>query len=166
MRLHTGVYGHRERVCTERWLWEKNPLPHRRIEPASAACRSDALTNWATSPFPFCLYVVGQNSPILSKRETYPAHTVGGNSPMTFTLWNFSWHSPGVKIHPWHPLWKCGRIFTRSVRRAEIWLCGNFFKLFISPAYLISCQHAEKRQIDKVVKFYWCSSNIVEVLTF
>ena len=29
---------------------EKNPLPHRGIEPASAACRSDALTNWATSP--------------------------------------------------------------------------------------------------------------------
>ena len=43
MRLHTGAYGHRKRVCTERWLWEKNPLQHRGIEPASAACRSDAL---------------------------------------------------------------------------------------------------------------------------
>ena len=43
MRLHTGVYGHRKRVCTEGWLWEKNPLPHRGIEPVSAACRSDAL---------------------------------------------------------------------------------------------------------------------------
>ena len=32
--------------------WEKNPLPHRGIEPASAACRSDALTNWATFPLP------------------------------------------------------------------------------------------------------------------
>ena len=40
---HGGVYGHRKRVCTESWLWEKNPLPHRGIEPASAACRSDAL---------------------------------------------------------------------------------------------------------------------------
>ena len=25
--------------------WEKNPLPHQGIEPASAACRSDALIN-------------------------------------------------------------------------------------------------------------------------
>ena len=43
MRFHTGVYRHRERVCTESGLWEKNPLLHRGIEPASAACRSDAL---------------------------------------------------------------------------------------------------------------------------
>ena len=32
-----------KRVCTESWLWEKNPLPHRGIEPASVVCRSDAL---------------------------------------------------------------------------------------------------------------------------
>ena len=38
------------RVCTESRLWEKNPLPHRGIEPASDMCWSDALTNWATSP--------------------------------------------------------------------------------------------------------------------
>ena len=37
------MYGHRKRVCTESWLWEKNPFPHRGIELASAACRSDAL---------------------------------------------------------------------------------------------------------------------------
>ena len=29
------LYGHRERVCTESWLWEKNPLPYRGLEPAS-----------------------------------------------------------------------------------------------------------------------------------
>ena len=29
--------------CTEGWLWEENPLPHRGIEPASTACQSDAL---------------------------------------------------------------------------------------------------------------------------
>ena len=29
--------------------WEKNPVPHWGIEPASAAWWSDALTNWATS---------------------------------------------------------------------------------------------------------------------
>ena len=36
MRLHTGVYGHRKRVCAENGLCEKNPFPHRGIESASA----------------------------------------------------------------------------------------------------------------------------------
>ena len=40
----------RKRAFTEGWPWEKNPLPHWGIEPASAAWQSDALTNWATSP--------------------------------------------------------------------------------------------------------------------
>ena len=34
-----------KRVCTESWLWKKNPLPHREIEPAFVRCS----TNWATS---------------------------------------------------------------------------------------------------------------------
>ena len=38
-----GVYGHPKRVCTESWLWDKNPLLHRGLEPASAACWSNAL---------------------------------------------------------------------------------------------------------------------------
>ena len=51
MRLHTGVYTvTRKRVCTESWLCEKNSLPHRGIEPTSAAWWCDALTNWPTSP--------------------------------------------------------------------------------------------------------------------
>ena len=43
--MHIEVYGHRKRVCFESGLWErkKNPLPHRGIERASAAYRSDAL---------------------------------------------------------------------------------------------------------------------------
>ena len=32
-----------KRVCTESWLWEKDHLPHWGIEPASVACRPDAL---------------------------------------------------------------------------------------------------------------------------
>ena len=44
-----GCTDTRKRVCAESWLWEENPLPHRGIEPASAAWRSDSLTNWATS---------------------------------------------------------------------------------------------------------------------
>ena len=38
-----GLYGHRKRVCTGSWLSEINPLPHRGIEPVSAARRSDAI---------------------------------------------------------------------------------------------------------------------------
>ena len=32
-----------KRICTESWLWEKNPLPHQGMKPASAACRPNAL---------------------------------------------------------------------------------------------------------------------------
>ena len=43
-----GLYGHRQRVCTEGWLWETNSLPHRGLDqPASAKLRlglqSDAV---------------------------------------------------------------------------------------------------------------------------
>ena len=41
-----GLYGHRERVCTGSWLWEKKPMPHLGLEPASVlrlAFQSDAL---------------------------------------------------------------------------------------------------------------------------
>ena len=40
-----GLYGHRKRICAESWLWgeKKNSFPHRGTEPASVACRSDAL---------------------------------------------------------------------------------------------------------------------------
>ena len=41
-----GLYGHRKRVCTESWPWEKNPLPDRGLEPASVlplAFQSGAL---------------------------------------------------------------------------------------------------------------------------
>ena len=38
-----GLFGHCKTVCTESWLWEKNPLLHRGIEPASAACQFNTL---------------------------------------------------------------------------------------------------------------------------
>ena len=41
---HGGCTDTRKRVCTESLLWEKNPLLHEGIEPASDACRSDALS--------------------------------------------------------------------------------------------------------------------------
>ena len=38
-----GVYRCHKRVCTENWLWEKNPFLHQWIEPVLVACWSDAL---------------------------------------------------------------------------------------------------------------------------
>ena len=46
------VYAQHKRVSTESCLWEKNPLQHWGIEPASAACRSDALPT-ELHPHPF-----------------------------------------------------------------------------------------------------------------
>ena len=51
-----GCMDTRKRVCTESWLWEKNPLLHWGIKPVSVVWWSDALTNWATTspPIPTC----------------------------------------------------------------------------------------------------------------
>ena len=40
---YMGVYGHRKRFCAESWQWEKNPLLHQGIKPASVACQSNIL---------------------------------------------------------------------------------------------------------------------------
>ena len=47
------LYGHRKRVCTESGLWEKNPLPHLGLEPASVlrlAFQLDALPTELSPP--------------------------------------------------------------------------------------------------------------------
>ena len=41
------------RACTQSWLWEKNPLLHQGIEPASVACWSDTLPT-ELHPSPSC----------------------------------------------------------------------------------------------------------------
>ena len=67
-----------KRVCTESWLWEKDPLLHWGIEPASTAWRYDAVTNWATSQYvalstkwltitpEFCVIMLRSMSPVRS----------------------------------------------------------------------------------------------------
>ena len=56
-----GLYGHRKRVCTGSWLWKKNPLPHRGLEPASVlrglAFQSDALPAELLPPLGLALTV-------------------------------------------------------------------------------------------------------------
>ena len=81
-----SVHLHRKRVCSESGLWEKNLLPHRGIEPASAVCRSHALPaelrasppvhSWTTFSDKKVQYrdfrFLGRNMPM---RKTYTAHT-------------------------------------------------------------------------------------------
>ena len=69
-----GMYGHLERVCTDSCLWKKNPSPHRGIESASAACRSDALPT-ELPPYPICTqagieYKIGNVMNIITVRPT------------------------------------------------------------------------------------------------
>ena len=77
MRLHTGVYGHRKRVHRKLPLGE-NILPHRGTEPASAACRYDALPTelhpHPVSHFQFSFCLLHSNS----KKKNYEllAHVV------------------------------------------------------------------------------------------
>ena len=68
MRLHSGVYRHRKRVCTERWFRDKNPLPHRGIKPASAAGRSDALPT-ELHPHSKALSLVGRHVTSIKKKK-------------------------------------------------------------------------------------------------
>ena len=50
-----GLRGHRKRVCSGSWYWEKNPLPHRGLEPLSVLHHGFSVwcsTNWAIPPPP------------------------------------------------------------------------------------------------------------------
>ena len=68
----------------------------------------------------------------------YTTYTVDDNLPMTVTLKNFTVTT----------LWQ-------------------FFKIIISPTYSISYQHVQKRNITKVmIFFYCCSSKMEEVMNF
>ena len=52
-----GLYRHRKRVFTGSWLWEKNSLPHRGLEPASVlrlAFQSDALPTELSQTLVIC----------------------------------------------------------------------------------------------------------------
>ena len=57
---HRGVQTH-VRVCTESGLWEKNPLPHRGIEPASTVCGFDAVPT-ELHPNPIIISLKGPNT--------------------------------------------------------------------------------------------------------
>ena len=59
-----GVYWDHSRACTESWLWEKNPLPHRGIEPVLAMYRSNILPT-ELQPNPInsrCLLILHKHS--------------------------------------------------------------------------------------------------------
>ena len=101
-----GICGHRKRVCTESWLWEKNPLPHRGIEPASAACRSDAIpTELHPRPCPISVLLVLSTICLCMKVSFSP-----DNEPtalffllLTYSVLN-TVGSPGVVVSGWNNL--------------------------------------------------------------
>ena len=73
-----GVYGHRKRVCAESRLWEKNLLPYRGIEPASAACRSNALPT-ELHPHPFediCILITQKRTQSVYCTQLYSKKTL------------------------------------------------------------------------------------------
>lgn len=47
-------YKHHKRICTDSWLSEKNPSPHRGVETVLAPIQTQRSTNWATSLTLFC----------------------------------------------------------------------------------------------------------------
>ena len=52
-----GLFRHCKRVCTGRWLWEKNPLPHWELKPTSVLClafQSDTLPTELSPPLTSC----------------------------------------------------------------------------------------------------------------
>ena len=132
-----------ERVCTECWLWEENPLPHRRIEPVSAAWRSDALTKWAIShPFSCLLSRVIQlhfpPRPLPAERDECRTELI-----RMFLV---------IRVLPWYDLSGCldvegqGQVPAPSIVRlcvpktTENWKLKyhNFFSFFFFLLYL--CQ--------------------------
>ena len=92
------------RVCTENWLWEKNLLPHRGIEPA--ACRSDALpTELHSHPF---LYVTNLKIP---KQRSRRLKNRFGSTQATSHV-NVSRHNLITAIS--HPANRVGYIRTKA----------------------------------------------------
>ena len=103
---------------------------------------------------------MGENSPILLKRKNLHCVHSGWKFKHDFYTMKLSQYMLLVKIHPWLPLWKYRQIFTWSIWCAKNLTLWQFFNIIISPKYLISCQHKEKRNIDKDMKFYSYSSKI------
>ena len=67
------VYRHLQRVCTESCLWAKDPLPHRGIKPASAACQSDALPTELNPHINICTNITDVTSKSSSPTTTTTA---------------------------------------------------------------------------------------------
>ena len=54
-----GLNGCRKRVCTESWLWEKNPLPHRHSNPRQ----------YSAWPFSRTLYPLSHRAPLSENKS-------------------------------------------------------------------------------------------------
>ena len=89
-----------KRVFTENWLWEKNPLPHLGIEPASAAWRFEALP---------VSYIPTSKQAFLLKEQPVQLHIqIPFSSPnhhhFQDKYWLANYHEmPGKRPTSWNP---------------------------------------------------------------
>ena len=99
-------------------------------------------------------YIMDENSPILWRGKTYTMHSVW-KFTQDFFIAKLSWCMLWVKIHPRIPL----KIWVNFQPQCTVSKNPTLWQLFriTSQTSLISYQHVEKIQTDKVIKFYWCS---------
>lgn len=91
--MHVTVHGaaHCKTVCTKSWPWEKSPLPHQGVEPASAACRPQHPTDWTTSPPQIISKTVQGRNTALLPPDSLPLATHPDNTYKTY-LWSVPGH--------------------------------------------------------------------------
>ena len=93
-----------KRVCTESWLWEKNPLPRQEIEHASAVRRTWHSTHWATSLPSLRRITCSVISPMSFLAALVSIRSVISSSLTQPTELRLSPHwdiSPAASSHPW-----------------------------------------------------------------
>ena len=141
-----GVYGHRSRVCTERWLWKK--IPCHNME-SKLPQRRTSLTLYQLSYIPI-LWYKGQapsalsdiQSTFLTSRPTFQNRltcrgtfhsvlTVTHTRQCNLTLWHFNlvWHPDTLFNVVWrfHPAWYPDILFNVG------WQSDKIFKCSLTP---------------------------------
>ena len=103
---------------------------------------------------PSCSYDISQTllTFAIGRYKTFFPYTEGENSPILF-MRDFYITYSGWKLT--HDL--------NTVKPSQCHLCSKFSKLLFHQHILISCQHVEKRNIDK---FYCCSPKNEGVMNF
>ena len=88
-----GLYGQRERVCTESWLWEKIPLPHASILCLSFRCDAppDKGFPWPITWLKYCWTMV-----III--ITFASSVPDGEKILSHDIKPFVWSVPSLSL--------------------------------------------------------------------